>query len=409
MPELHARLSPSSAHRWMNCPSSLAEAERAPKREAGKYADEGTAAHELGERVLKAETPVEDISKEYEGLLAENGWMFDEEMCDEVAKYVRNMRGFADGHELFVEEQVDFSHAIGVPDSFGTSDGVVLTSDGLELQVHDLKYGKGVRVFAEESEQMMLYALGALKKFDMLGTVEHIKLVIHQPRLNHLDEWDCSVQHLREFAGRARKSAQLAVKIADSGKSEAILDNLCAGGKQCRFCPVKATCPAMAKFAAESMGTRLDDLIGDKSKATVEEAIRSVTQLTNDELAAIMPAIDGILDWAKAVRAKVEQELIDGNEVTGFKLVEGRRSARKWASPKEAEEEMKAMRFKSSEMYKMSIQTPTHMEKILKDSPRRWNRISKLIAQESGKPSVAPVSDKRPEMKLATDMSDLLG
>ena len=46
----HAKLSPSSAERWMTCPGSVALSEGYADRSSA-VADEGTAAHELAERI----------------------------------------------------------------------------------------------------------------------------------------------------------------------------------------------------------------------------------------------------------------------------------------------------------------------------------------------------------------------
>ena len=48
----HALLSASAAHRWGNCPGSLAM-EAGQENKSSGYADEGTAAHELAAWCLK--------------------------------------------------------------------------------------------------------------------------------------------------------------------------------------------------------------------------------------------------------------------------------------------------------------------------------------------------------------------
>lgn len=409
MPSEHARLSPSSAHRWIPCGAALAEAEHNPREESSKgnkYQDEGTAAHELAERTL-AEGHRDTL--ELEGDMAENGIMFTEEMCKFVQLYVKGVRDFADGHELYVEERVDFSAAIGVPDSFGTSDAIVVTADGKELQLHDLKYGLGVQVFATNNEQLMLYALGALRKFDMLGDIETVRLVIHQPRLNHVDEWMLSVADLREFGKKAKAAAAKAIKLADGGTPDQLLAAMVPGPKQCKFCPVKATCPARLGEAASAMQVDLSDLLNG-GKEVIEKAIAHTAQLTNAELGALMPKLDSIGDWLKAIRAAVETKLLAGEEVPGFKLVEGKKGARAWTNEEAVEELLvKKFRLKTEEAYKMSLQSPTAIEKLLKSSPLRWNQLADLIAQSEGKPSVAPLSDKRPALRLDVDLSALIG
>ncbi|SPP31692.1 hypothetical protein ARAF_0834 [Arsenophonus endosymbiont of Aleurodicus floccissimus] len=101
--------------------------------------------------------------KDYIGtypLLKANSPQVNEEMIEHVQTYVDTVWQLADGKILQVEERVDFSAVIGVENSFGPADAIIV-SDG-ELQIHDLKYDKGVKVDAPNNEQLMLYALGAL-------------------------------------------------------------------------------------------------------------------------------------------------------------------------------------------------------------------------------------------------------
>ena len=48
----HAKYSPSSGHRYMNCPPALLLEEQFPDEES-PYAAEGTAGHKLAEHLIK--------------------------------------------------------------------------------------------------------------------------------------------------------------------------------------------------------------------------------------------------------------------------------------------------------------------------------------------------------------------
>ena len=52
MPKAHARLSPSAAVRWINCPGSVALSAVCPPAGSSDYADEGTAAHRLADALV---------------------------------------------------------------------------------------------------------------------------------------------------------------------------------------------------------------------------------------------------------------------------------------------------------------------------------------------------------------------
>lgn len=371
----------------MRCPGSVV-LEASSADNSSKFADEGTAAHELAAMALDngndAAAYLGRVIK-----VGERQFTVDDEMAGHVQTYIDTVRAFAEPSEMqiLVEQRVEYSDQIGVPESFGTSDAVVLA--GEELQVHDLKYGKGVKVDAEENEQLMLYALGALNEFGMVADFERVRMVIHQPRLNHVSEWTCTTLELAAFAGRARECAAKVMDVIHFAKSEPLPPRAFnPGEKQCRFCKAKATCPALAQTVV------------DEFTALPEEEIKTVEA---DVLAAGMAQVDLIESWCKAVRAEAERRLLAGQDVPGFKLVEGRRGARRWANEKDVEAALKAMRLKHEQMYDYSLISPTTAEKLHKSEvlgPRQWATLQELITQADGKPSVAPASDKRPALQV---------
>jgi hypothetical protein len=403
----HAKLSPSGAHRWMRCAGSL-YLESAFPRSSSKFADEGTAAHELAAWALESGND----AAAYIGRIIDvdgNEFVVDADMASHIQVYLDNVREFAIDSQLLVEQRVEFSEHVGVPESFGTSDTVILK--GTEIQVHDLKYGKGVKVDAEQNEQLMLYALGALSEFGMLGDFDRVVMVIHQPRLGHVSEWSCTVAELLEFAKTAKKAAGVCIDII----ATEIIGNedLTPGEKQCRFCKAKATCPALARQVEQTVGADFEDIEVTKTRVTLFK--EDAEFIKPSVIASHLEAVDLIEDWCKAVRAEAERRLLDGQDVPGFKLVEGRRGSRKWTNEVEAEATLKSMRVKHDAMYDYSLISPTTAEKLAKAEvlgPRQWSALQSFITQADGKPSVAPASDKRPALQLAPvedDFADIAG
>ena len=160
----HARLSPSAASRWMTCPGSVALSDDI-KDAGSEHAAEGTAAHEMAERILKGAD-----GKSLIGLKAENGLTFTADMLTDVLRYValvQDMVASTSG-TLLVEQRLDISHLTCEKDAKGTSDCVILAGD--TLIVGDLKFGRGVQVDAEDNHQLMIYALAALEAFGKVET-----------------------------------------------------------------------------------------------------------------------------------------------------------------------------------------------------------------------------------------------
>lgn len=405
----HAKYNPSSAHRWMVCPGSMALETLAPRAEEkpSEYAAEGTAAHELAAWVLTKDAP----AAAYIGhQIQADGFTFtvDREMADNVQAYADRVRDYAEDGELLVEQRMEFSEYVDHPEQFGTSDAVVLTSDGLEIQVHDLKYGQGVKVDAQDNQQAMLYALGALAEFGMVGDFLRVRVVIHQPRLNHVSEADYTIQELMEFAKKAKQGVERCEDAIHylEGIGNLRADYFNPGEDQCRFCPAKATCPALRK---EVLAAVSDDFIDETQPLAPQLEPALERTMDNRLLGNLLGAVDLIEGFCKAIRAAAEVELLAGREVPGWKLVEGRRGSRRWGSEQEAEDMLKSMRLKVEDMYDLKLISPTTAEKLHKAGaigPRQWPRLQELITQAEGKPSVAPADDKRPALVMTAVEDD---
>ena len=388
----HARLSPSGAHRWMACPGSVV-LEAAYPDESSVYANEGTLAHALAAGHLDEGWCLEDYVGESWRFEDGTGTVITKEMVDYVHGYCARVREDAEGGMLAVEQRLAIGHITGEPDAYGTSD-VVIVKDG-ELIVIDLKYGMGVKVYAEENEQLYLYAAGALHAYELLYEFDEVTVVVDQPRLGHRDSFTMAVEDLRDFTAEVSAAA---VKVSAAIEQLEPEHDLIPGEDQCRFCRAKATCPAL-RAEVQDVVTSAAASPGDFSSL-----IEVDSDIGDNYLSMAMAKVGLVEDWCKAVRAEVLNRLSAGVKVEGFKLVKGKRGPRKWSDASQAEQRMKALRLKQDEMYKREVISPTQAEKLLPAA--KYQKLVDLVTQSDGGLSVAPATDPRPEERVAATAED---
>jgi Protein of unknown function (DUF2800) len=370
----HAKLSPSSAHRWLYCTGSVTLEAGLPDQET-EFSREGTAAHALAEWCLREGIhPDEMLHDTIEGVEVslEMAWA----VADYV-DYVRNIHAKTEGSVLLVEQRVEFTN--WVPGGFGTSDAIVI-GDGL-CHVIDLKFGQGVKVNAHRNEQAMLYALGVWQTFGAFYEIDTFVLHIHMPRLDYVSEYTITVKELMAWADEVvRPAAQKAIDGSDE---------FSPGEKACRFCKARATCKALAKHNYELALGRFDDL--DADVQPVSPALLSV-----DEIAKLLPKMGLLKQWAGDIEEYATSVLSAGGTLPGYKLVEGR-SVRQWAKEDDAAELLEKLL--GMDAFVTKLISPSQAEKAL--GRAKAGVITDLVIKPRGKPTLAPDTDPRPAFGAA--------
>jgi len=416
MTAAHSTWSASKFESIMLCPGKIVLEQGLPDN-TNAYAAEGTAAHQVLTWALQEGKP----ASAYIGrliMVEEFSFEVDQDMAEHVqvcVDYCNDLRG--DDGVLFADIRVNYSQYLAVEfdQAWGTADVIIARDD--EIIVVDFKYGRGVEVDAEKNPQMSLYGLGALQAYQgLVADFERVRMAISQPRVKRApSEWDCSVEELETWGRSTARSAVASCQIAiqtrvDDAWREAFLR---PAEKACKFCKAKATCPSLRNEVAETVAL-VAPASPDEFAERVEEVTESLVPNSKPEwLAACLSKVDLIEDWCKAIRAEAERRLLAGENVPGFKVVQGKKGARQWADAKVAEETLKTMRVKLEEMYDFKLISPTTAEKLAKAGtigPRQWPKLQGLITQNEGKPHVAPATDSRPALvvtPVADDFNDV--
>ncbi|MEM5769476.1 MAG: DUF2800 domain-containing protein, partial [Bacillota bacterium] len=241
-------------------------------------------------------------------------------------------------------------------------------------------YGQGLLVEADDNPQMKLYALGALEIFDGIYDITSVAMNIYQPRRENVSTHTVLKESLYQWADEV---LQPLAQLAFDGSGE----YRC--GNWCQFCRAAVKCRARVE---------------EKLRLTQFEFALPPT-LTDPEIEDILAKLDELTAWASDIRAyALEAAINHGKQWVGFKLVEGR-SNRKYADEDAAAEAAKAAGYR--DIYRQSLIPITEMERLM--GKAKFNEIlSGLIEKPPGKPSLVPLSDKRPAINASSAKIDFM-
>lgn len=370
----HAILSASSSHKWLVCTPSARLEEKFPSK-TSEYMEEGTLAHEIAEikvrnyfTVMSKATYTRRVNK-----LKKNEH-FNTEMLVHTEKYLEYIKEQALRTKatpfIAIEQKVDFSKY--VPEGFGTADCILIS--GNTLQIIDFKYGKGVKVDAENNPQMMLYALGALSQFGIFYDIKCIKMSIVQPRIENVSEFEISKEELLDWGENTVKP--------QAQKAFAGIGNF-VQGDHCQFCKAKGACEFRAK----------------ENIKIVEEIKKVSGVLTNTQISEMLTKTEGVEQWIKDLKANALEKILKGEDIPNWKAVEGK-SNRKIVDIDKAFEILEANGFDQAILYERKPITLTQLEKVV-GKKKLTETIGDYIEKPKGAPTLAKASDKRKSFRIS--------
>lgn len=384
----HALLSPSSAHRWLNCP-------RAPRLEAqlpekvSEYAKEGTLAHSVCEITAKKKfkkVKAAEYNKVMKKLKANPLW--NDEMLHTAETYVEHLveRAMAFSAEPYITFEVGVDISAYVPEAFGRCDCVMFGGD--TLVVTDYKHGSGVPVSAVENPQMMLYALGALTLYRPIfgDAIKNIETYIDQPRLYSYEGWGCSAEELLAWGEEIKPKAQMAYMGFGEFKC----------GDWCRFCRANGQCEAQATQELSAFDDFANVVGGDPGL------------LTPEQMGSVLDRGQTLVMWYEAVKAAALTQVLAGVPIPGYKAVEGR-SNRAWTDQDKALDTLMAAGIDRAMLYDSVPKSLSQLEKMLGATKFR-ELVGEFVTKPAGKPALAQASDPRKEFNgAAADFSGVAG
>lgn len=409
----HFEYSASAAERWINCPGSVGLSEGIPDAPSGPDAQTGTAAHYLCEQFVVGPCDsrgldrmiggyVEMVDGDAYGAFMREGLAIGiasdvnhplyhaEPITDEMIAGVRWYVDLIDALrvkyprcEVLTEHKTElFADRCG-----GTADCVILT----ENRIFVIDYKNGFKwVDPSENKQLIIYAAGVLRAHPRPWLIERVTLAIVQPNTGGeiVKTWVTTPDELREYVN----AIGAALARCEAVKTD--LDNPAnfKPGSHCRWCKAATRCTVARAAVVALARVDLPDL------PTEPAAPIAVRDLTPDQIAWALSNATLIKNWIKNVEEQAERLALGGVTIPGYKLVSAT-TRRHVPDPDRLIAEAKVNGW---EVTRETLRPLAALEKAIPA-----DRLGEYVEKPVGAPTLAKITDKRPELPAINKLADL--
>lgn len=366
-PSAHSKFSFSGSHRWIEdaCPASVRMSQGYPEQ-SNPSAERGTAAHGLGEFVLRLGFDIRQmLGMEF------NNIAVDYKMIDDVFVYTSyvNQMTAKYGTKPLLEQRVVMS-SLGRDDVYGTLDlGFIVLRDRT-LEIGDYKNGYATVEVLNNSQEIG-YSIATMDTFDLWDKIDTVKNTIVQPNGNHIDgpvrsaTYPISVMY--DWQAKYKRSVALAEDKSQKPKA----------GEHCYYCPAQANCRARIEWVL------------DHAYVTVP-----FDELSIPELELIYREIGSTKVFLEKVEERVFNLAMRGRRFDGYKVVQsyGRAECKDESA---LVDEAVALGKTHDQLYNTKLKSKTDLKRVLPH-----NVVNKhFISPEPGK-KLVPMHDNSPAIRI---------
>lgn len=337
----HALCSASGSERWLNCPGSVAFAERLPTPPSSEHAAEGTLFHELCELVIAPivfhfnktkklpDRRTINLFDNLPGVAIQN---YKEEMRDYAEEFVSVVYDLVKRYKpkrICIEEKVTLDAELGM---FGTADFFFAFHYGKAkrpiLLVMDIKYGRGKVV--EPSSPQLIYYGAAIQETYQKVQFQEIWLHIWQPRAEHEDgplrEYRLKKREVQSWTKKLKDGARTALAIVNEDREPT--SNELKAGDWCGFCAAKAVCKEHIRYLDAQAGLDFADEASVLVPAIRDQRLEIRSFLTDEQVSKLLRYKKDIESFLSALSEYAINRDAEGDPLPGWKVVQskGRRT-----------------------------------------------------------------------------------
>ena len=394
----HSSIGGSSAEQFINCPASVRMQEIANIHESSVWADDGTAAHFVGEHCLIFGKNTDKLKpKDF----PQHKDLLSYETFEHVQKYINAVREkmTPDSHQEFEKEiDLEWLYPNSKRKMFGTVDAAVGEDFGT-LHITDLKYGEWILVDVVNNSQLMYYALGAIGENNP-HDYSDVVLTIVQPRMYHPDSivrsWKISIDDLYKWGYEVLKPAII--------RTEEDNAPFCMG-KWCRFCDLLSengtkagVCPAIGEKIMALTNTNINSDISD---------FPDVEKQDGKTMSELLQYTTIFNKWIKSVKGVATMKAEAGEKIEGHKLV-AQKSLRQWIDEKMATKILNSSNIEGPIFTPLKLRSPAQIEALVKRNKHLdIKEIAKLWKKPDKGYTLVPESDPRKEVDMSCDFEKI--
>lgn len=384
------KLSPSAAHRWVQCPGAAFLAALPAPWSPSVYAARGTVAQRVNEICLRdGRLPAEFLGQTFE----QDGYKITLKADDIAAidECVSNIRYAVDldGAELLIEEPFQFV-VMGV-EIRGRWDFGLCTDTYIE--VSDYKHGVGKYVSAFENWQIFLYMIAARQKFgdtSVSGRALRGSIIMPRHRLGS-STWAIDGDTYHDMYVELAETVESIKQLSEGTPGQLVNTGYAwCPGDHCKWCPGELSCPAKAQLLTAAA-------LGDK------------TRLDENQVLWCLDHEKVIGETLSAARTEAKARLERNEQVRGYKLVQTKPKATGLKPDDVLDETARAKLRDLGISSDVPVRTDIGVTEARKIAKRAGLDIEPLLKHSTPSIKLVDEDDKRPAYVPAERLFDAQG